>query len=336
MSTGREKLSLTKYGLGLVIGKFLPPHCGHSCLIEKACAECERVQVIVCDQVSDPIPAKLRAAWIRELHPRANVTVFEDRYDPCDSALWAKLTLHWLGAAPDAVFTSEDYGDRYAALMGAVHVCVDRARRQVPCSGTAIREDPYAMWQFIAPPVRAWYAKRVCVLGAESTGTTTLAKALADKLGTVSVPEYGREYGAAKPVREEWRTGEFVHIAEEQNRRENEAAREANRVLVCDTDSLATTVWHRRYVGGSNPVVERLARERRCDLYLLTGDEIPFVQDGVRDGEHIRHEMHRWFAELLAGQPVPWLLLRGSLGERLQIAMNAVHDLFAGSRWKPG
>jgi HTH-type transcriptional repressor of NAD biosynthesis genes len=304
-------------------------------LIETAEAESERVHVIVCDQASDPIPAQLRAAWLREIHPRVEVMVVEDRYDPNDSALWAKLTIEWLGGAPDAVFTSENYGDRYAALMGSTHVCVDRERREVPCSGTAVRQDPYAMWDFIEPPVRACYAKRVCVLGAESTGSTTLAEALASALQTNWVAEYGREYSARKGPGAAWATEEFALIAAEQNRRENQAARTANRVLICDTDAFATQLWHRRYVGGTSAEVARLAAERRCELYLLTGDEIPFVQDGLRDGENIRHAMHGWFEEALTAQSVPWLLVRGSREDRLRAGLTEVRRLFNGSRWRP-
>jgi NadR type nicotinamide-nucleotide adenylyltransferase len=235
------------------------------------------------------------------------------------------------------VFTSEDYGDRYAALMGAQHVCVDKPRNTVAISGTAIRNDPFAHWNLIEPPVRAWFAKRVCVLGAESTGTTTLAKALAEKSQSVWVPEFGREYSEFKIARNDlvWGTEEFETIAQEQNRRENVAARNANRILVCDTDSFATCVWHRRYMGFESASVAEIARAVRCDLYLLTGDEIPFVQDGLRDGEHIRHEMHRWFEDALAGQRVPWRLLRGTHEERLNAAISLVTGLLAASTWRP-
>jgi HTH-type transcriptional repressor of NAD biosynthesis genes len=175
------------------------------------------------------------------------------------------------------------------------------------------------------------------VLGAESTGTTTLAKALAARLQTIWVPEYGREYSAAKLERgeAEWRSEEFVEIAREQNRREEQGAREANRVVICDTDSFATKLWHRRYVGGENAGVDQLAAERRCDLYLLTGDEIPFVQDGLRDGEHLRHEMHQWFVDALKAQAVPWRLLRGPHQTRLGEALDAVCELFRDSGWRP-
>jgi HTH-type transcriptional regulator, transcriptional repressor of NAD biosynthesis genes len=245
--------------------------------------------------------------------------------------------VRWLGRAPDAVFTSEDYGDRYAALMGSKHISVDRSREREKISGTVVRQDPFANWDYLEPPVRGWFAKRICVLGAESTGTTTLAKALADQLGTVWVEEYGREYSVQKLAKNDvvWRTDEFVHIAEEQTRLEDKAARDANRILVCDTNALATALWHRRYVGTPSPQVEEIARKGRCDLYLLTGDEIPFVQDGLRDGEHIRHEMHIWFEETLATQPVLWTVLRGSPEQRLSEAQRLVGELFKHSKWRP-
>ncbi len=321
-----------KFGLGLVIGKFLPPHRGHKLLIDTATAQSERVVVIVCGKPSDPIPGELRQRWLREIHPTANVMLIDDRYDENDSQVWAANTVRWLGRAPDAVFTSESYGDRYAALMGSHHVSVDPTRSRLPVSGTAMRQAPFENWEFIEPPVRAWFTCRVCVLGAESTGTTTLARALAEAWQTCWVGEYGREYSHVKQAQGNgpWTTPEFLHIAHEQTRREDEAARRANKVLICDTNAFATTLWHRRYVGTSSPEVDNLGRSVRCDLYLLTGDEIPFVQDGLRDGEHIRHEMHGWFEAALAKQPVPWKLISGTHEERLSQANALLSALLAG------
>jgi HTH-type transcriptional regulator, transcriptional repressor of NAD biosynthesis genes len=326
-----------KHNLGLVIGKFYPPHRGHKLLIDSAVAQSTQAVVIVCAKPTDRIPGGLRGQWLQEIHPTARVMVIDDRYDENDSRVWAANTIRWLGRAPDAVFTSEDYGDPYAELMGSKHISVDKSRGQVPISGTAVRTDPYANWDFIEPPVRGWFAKRVCVLGAESTGTTTLAKALAEQLQTSCVEEYGREHSEVKLARNDpdWRTEEFAMIATEQTRREDVAARLANRVLICDTNAFATVLWHRRYMGSHSAQVEEIARKGRCDLYLLTGDEIPFVQDGLRDGEHIRHEMHIWFEQALRDQPAPWQVLRGSHQERMQTARRLIGDLFCNSAWHP-
>lgn len=321
-----------RFGLGVVVGKFLPPHRGHRFLIETALSRCDRVVVIVCGKPVDPIPPELRAGWLREMLPAAEVMLIDDRYDENDSRIWAENTIRWLGRAPDAVFTSESYGDRYAALMGCEHVMVDQARITIPCSGTAVRGDPCAMWDFIDPPVRGWFARRVVIVGAESTGTTTLAMDLAEALGTSWVAEYGREYSATKQAAgdDTWNSAEFLEIAREQTRREDLAARSANRVLVCDTNACATVLWHRRYMGCEDEPLRAFAATCRADLYLLTGDEIPFIQDGLRDGEHLRHDMHGWFGQALAAQQVPWFLLRGDRAARLARSLVILRELWPG------
>ncbi len=320
---------MKKHSRGVVIGKFYPPHRGHKFLVDTAAAQCAHLTVILCGKPTDSIDPELRGAWLREIHPGVEVMVIDDRYDANDSKVWAENTIRWLGRAPDVVFTSEDYGDRYAALMGSLHVQVDKARMTVPCSGTAIRNDPWRNWEFIEPPVRAHFARRICVMGAESTGTTTLARSLAEHYQTEWVPEYGRELSELKLQRgeTEWCSEEFIEVAREQSRREDAAARRCNRLLICDTNAFATVLWHRRYMGTYNEEVAQIANARRYDLYLLTGDEIPFVQDGTRDGEHIRHRMHEWFVAALEKQTVPWVLLRGPQKQRLGQAIREITGL---------
>ena len=170
-------------------------------------------------------------------------------------------------------------------------------------------------------------ARLRAVLGAESGGTTTLAAALAAHYNTVWVPEYGRAYYEAKmrrPDASAWRSEEFVHIAREQCRRENEAARRANRLLVCDTDAFATTIWHERYVGAPSQAVAAAAAGRCPDLYVLTDVDIPFVQDGTRDGEHLRRWMHERFIAELTGQGRPYIVVSGGHDARLHAAIRSV------------
>lgn len=316
---------------GLVIGKFYPPHRGHKLLIDTATSAADEVHVIVCDRPGEDPPAVLREAWLREIHPTAYVWRIDDRYDADDSAVWAANCRQLLGFTPDVVFTSEDYGDRFAACLGCRHVLVDRARVTAPVSGTAVRADPLGCWLHLEPPVRGHYAKRVVLIGAESTGKTTLANDLARALDTLWVPEYGREYWEGKVARDEpntWRSEEFAEIASEQCKRENAAARLCNRVLVCDTDAFATRVWHHRYMGAWSPVVDTIAAvHRRPDLYLLTDIRTPFVQDGTRDGERIREWMHRTFVEQLAAHGRPFVELEGSPAQRVATAMAAVERI---------
>jgi HTH-type transcriptional repressor of NAD biosynthesis genes len=86
-------------------------------------------------------------------------------------------------------------------------------RTHVPVSGTAIRDDIVGNWEFLASTTKADLCKRVVICGAESTGTTTLAKALAEHYKTTVVPEYGRHFDWAVGKHHEWKPEDFWHIA---------------------------------------------------------------------------------------------------------------------------
>jgi HTH-type transcriptional regulator, transcriptional repressor of NAD biosynthesis genes len=149
---------------GLVVGRFDPPHLGHSYMIDRAAAQCEQLVVFVnTSSDRDAAPGELRANWLAELH--VDVTVVEVRHrlgtDFDDEELWARwITLfseHWpLDDGPHVVFSSDAYVVELAARFGADHVVVDAEREAVPISATEIRTDPGAHLHRLAPPVRAW------------------------------------------------------------------------------------------------------------------------------------------------------------------------------------
>jgi NadR type nicotinamide-nucleotide adenylyltransferase len=118
--------------------------------------------------------------------------------DPEAWAFWIAAIRAVHPAAVDVVFSSEAYGAELARRLGARHVAFDPERTRVPISATQIRADPLAHWQFIPPPVRPYFVRRVALVGAESTGKTTLAQALAAHFGTVWVPEFARAYLLAR------------------------------------------------------------------------------------------------------------------------------------------
>jgi NadR type nicotinamide-nucleotide adenylyltransferase len=314
---------------GLVIGKFYPPHRGHKFLIDTARVKVDELSLIICHKPGEKPSGELRAGWLREIHPDVRVILVEDlNLDPDDSALWARCSIDWLGFVPEMVFTSEDYGDRFAECLGSTHVMIDRNRKVFPISGTRVRVDPLSSWEYLELPVREYYAKRICLVGAESTGKTQLARALAEYYRTDWVPEFGREISELKLSQNgayAWQSDDFVNIAQTQCRLENEAARRCHRILFCDTDAFATSIWHLRYMGFRSTEVDRIAASHRVpDLYLLTDCDTPFVQDGTRDGESIREWMHKEFVSELVSQRRPFKVLSGSYEERLSQAIECV------------
>ena len=172
---------------GLVIGKFYPPHLGHHHLIATAAAQVDRLSVLVLGSRRESIPVADRVSWLSEIHPDPHIDVIGGRCDvPIDldsDPIWSAhvaimhATLERRTSQPvDVVFSSEPYGPELARRLGATHVAVDPARANQAVSGTVVRHDLSGSWDLLHPVVRAGLTTRVVVLGAESTGTTTVSQ----------------------------------------------------------------------------------------------------------------------------------------------------------------
>ena len=283
---------------------------------------------------SPPVPARSHDL-ATTVHRRARVKVIVTKDDiPETSKAWAVRTLkllqtHGIKCPPDKTFTSESYGQEYATLMGSRHIFLDTRL----ADARKIRASLAAQWQQLTPPAKAHFAKRVVVLGVESSGTTTLAQALAKHYQTVWVPEYGRYYWEGRqhtPNATQWDEWEFVNIARAQQRWEDEMAFGANRVLICDTDALTTCVWHWRYREVDSSAVERVADSHDYDLYILTAPSFAFVQDGTReleDNEPLRRQMHERFRQVLRAKRKRWVEVTGDLATRMQVVTPLIDSL---------
>jgi len=171
---------------------------------------------------------------------------------------------------------------------------------------------------------------KVVLFGPESTGKTTLAQQLARHYHSVWVPEYAREYLQDKwnNERKTCEPHDLIPIAIGQMHLENKLADKTNSVLVCDTDLLETKVYSEEYYGGScDPLLEKHALENTYDLYLLTYIDIPWEADDLRDKPSEREEMFQAFRNALLKYQRPFVELRGSKKERLDLAVQHIDAL---------
>jgi NadR type nicotinamide-nucleotide adenylyltransferase len=173
--------------------------------------------------------------------------------------------------------------------------------------------------------VRPWYCRRVVVFGPESTGKTSLAKRLAQHYRTVWVPEWAR--GHLDPADGRCAPDDFPRIALGQAASEDALALQANRVLICDTDTLTTTIWSEVYLGHCDEAIRALARQRAHDLYLLCDIDVPWVHDGQRDMPHRREEFRERCRAALAAHGRPVVEISGSWETRFQLAVAAIDRL---------
>lgn len=174
----------------------------------------------------------------------------------------------------------------------------------------------------------------VALLGAESTGKSTLARGLTEALGAeghdaVLVPEYLREfceYAGRTPLR-----GEQHHIAQQQTRRIFTAANR-HAIVLADTTALMTAVYSEQVFGDTSLYVDALLAHRRCHLTLVCGLDLPWQSDGsqMRDGPKARAPVDVCIRAVLLRSDIPFSIVLGAGPSRLQAALGPVRQVMDG------
>lgn len=174
----------------------------------------------------------------------------------------------------------------------------------------------------------------IAIVGAESTGKTTLARALAARLAEQTglactwVPEVLREW-----CEREGRTpsrDEQLAVAIAQQRSINLAARE-HAVVVADTTALQTAVYSRLIFGDQSLDAMAVDAHRRSAATLLTALDLDWVSDGhQRDGPHVRVPVDDALRALMQRHRIAYSVVGGRGETRLEQALSAVTPLLAG------
>lgn len=332
---------MKEFRTGLVIGKFSPLHKGHEFLIRSALECCKNLYIF---SYYTPefrgCESHQRERWLKGLFPTAKVFVIDDRYTqtrynfslpPVDSTdlverrfagfLWVNLVNKPL----DTVFTSENYGEGFASELTSYfanytdfppvrHVMVDLERKNFPISGTQLRNDIHGLKQYVSPFVYASFVERICLLGGESTGKSTLVERLANEFETNFVEEYGRTLSEEKDNKLEFE--DLLRIAKTHIACEEQMAETANRYLFIDTSPLTTLLYSNYLFGRADPKLEWLSN-RKYDRTFLCSPDFEFVQDGTREGNGFREKQHKWYLKELAERNIPFKLLTGTAEERI-------------------
>ena len=157
---------------------------------------------------------------------------------------------------------------------------------------------------------------RIAILGAESSGKSTLAAALAEHYHTLWVPEYLREFVDVhgRVPREEDQYG----IALTQMQREDAAAMRAARFLFCDTTPLMTALYSKVYWGRVDAQLAQLDSVHDYALTLVTAPDGPWVPDGLqRESEAVRQSVHALVLANLRARGIAHTVVAGDPDQRM-------------------
>lgn len=171
---------------------------------------------------------------------------------------------------------------------------------------------------------------RVVLFGPESTGKTTISRHLARHYNTVWVREFARQY-----LQDKWNNerktcehSDLLPIAKGQMKLENDLAKKADKILICDTDLLETKVYSEEFYGGFvDETLEKAALQNQYDLYLLTYIDTPWEEDDLRDRPELRIEMFNAFENALKKYNRPYIVLKGEKEIRLEYAIEKIDEI---------
>jgi nicotinamide riboside kinase len=180
----------------------------------------------------------------------------------------------------------------------------------------------------------------IALIGAESTGKSTLAHGLGAALAAPGrsvavVEEYLREFcvQCGRTPRCEEQAG----IAAEQTRRIAAAAK-THDVVVADTSALMIAVYSDTIFGDASLYADALAAHACYGLNLLTALDLPWRADRLRDGPHVREPVDARVRSALAGAGLPFSIVFGQDGQRLAHALaaaqRALGPLEPAPRWQ--
>ena len=291
------------YNVGVVPGKFFPPHRGHLYQMIQAATQCNKVYIVVSDNEDlaldkcrkdnlPYIPLKTRALWLSlELQniKHIKVVILDEagvpEY-PEGSTQWCKMLTELIPEKIDIIFGGEkEYQNTYMKYLPGVKYSVyDYKRSRYPVSSTNIRLDYLKHWDYILGPARAFFARRVLITGTESCGKSTLTKYLAKMFYTSWSEEYGCYYSADHLGGNEdlFTLNDFEKIAWIQRNQDEDALRAANRIVFFDSDAVITQYYCELYTGQFNPKLENFVDSQKYDAVFLLAPNVEWVADGLR------------------------------------------------------
>ena len=162
---------------------------------------------------------------------------------------------------------------------------------------------------------------KICLVGTESTGKTTLVKKLAEHYHTDYVPEMAREIIEGTEFCTE---DHLMQIAELHAKTIREKTKTANKILFIDTDLVVTQSYSQYLFGKEMVVADWIEKENKFDLYLYLENDAPFVQDGTRLEIAERNKLNDSHKKELAKRNLSYQLITGNYEERFENAVRII------------
>jgi HTH-type transcriptional repressor of NAD biosynthesis genes len=328
------------FNVGMYGGSFNPLHLGHVNDIISAANICNKLYVVLSVTESpNEIDYKERLAHLYSItNDMENVEVITmfDKIDDKNKHDWqegANYIKDIIGTKIDVVFAGSDYkGKNIWESLYAESKIIYFDREEVEISSTQIRSNPYKYFQYLPRRVQEYYTKKVCIVGTESCGKSTLVRNLAKYFNTSYVPEAGR-FVCEEVGLDNMQKKDYFEILFKHKELERKALHSANKVLLIDTDSLITLYYYQLQFGNNDKNFENIATAisnlNNYDLYLFLEPDVKWVQDGTRTygDEEVRKQNNEILKSLLDKNNINYVCIKGDYGQRYEQSKQKIKQL---------
>lgn len=171
-------------------------------------------------------------------------------------------------------------------------------------------------------------AKKIAIVGPESTGKSTLAKQLANYFTNA---EYTEEFARLHLERNggKYDVTDLDSFATQQLLLEEKA--NSYSFLFCDTTPLSVKVWSLYRYGTASSKIDSLIEKSTYDLHLLLKPDIVYKEDPLREDAPLknRKELFSLFEKELIKINADYYVVGGNGKLRLKNAIKVIHDKFS-------
>ena len=158
--------------------------------------------------------------------------------------------------------------------------------------------------------------------GPESSGKTTLSKAIAEKIQANYYPEFSREYlnkrngTYTKKDLDEIALGQFEFINQIDKKDQ-----------VYDTEMLVIQIWSEFKYHSCSELILNLVHQQQIDHYFLCSPDIPYEEDPLRECPEQRDELFDIYLNKLTTYKVPFSIIKGTPSERIEKTLEIILNL---------
>lgn len=287
--------------IGFILGKFYPLHIGHLSLIEFGLEQIkngtiDQLIVLVDNHSSYKILLKDRVNCLKEEFPLIEIRGIEEYtfQEPHESPkfwqYWNDIIKKNIPENISLIIGSMPYIKILARNLGIRYLLFDEYREGINFSATQFRNDPKENWNFLSPSSKKLLCKKIAILGAESSGKSTLCKNLSRHYKTNYTPEFARTFieNRGRELSKE----DFLEIQKQHYSHHQSLIKFSNYTHFLDTEAITTKLWFNWfYPEHDDAFLFEYIDKQKIDLFILIHPINKWEKDFVRYQESYKERL---------------------------------------------